>query len=78
MSRMIPSCDVDRFHIMIGATKSAKIDLEFNFKVDKNYITSDKFEINIFNPINNRLWAKYIDGDVTDFPHFKEKENDYY
>jgi len=73
VSRMIAPSDVDRFHIMIGATKSAQIDLEFNFKVDLNYITSDEFRINIFNPINNRLSCKYIDGDVTDFPLFKEK-----
>ncbi len=63
ISRKINSGDVDRFHIMIGATKSAKIDLQFEFKIDSGSIVkSNLFSIEIWNPIGNSQY--YKDGDI--------------
>lgn len=65
ISREIAPGDIDRFHIMIGSDKSAKIELSFSFKIDQNIIiNSDLFEINTWRPLNQKKYDYYIDGDI--------------
>lgn len=79
ISREIKSGDIDRFHIMIGCTKSAKLDLDFKFIIDQNQnINSDTFEVNIWNPMNKDSYDDYIDGDVLreKIENFGKKKNE--
>jgi len=63
ISRKIPSGDIERFHIMIGATKSCHLRLQFLFYVDREkFIESENFEINVWNPKNTRWHRRYQNG----------------
>jgi len=65
ISRKILSGDVERFHIMVGSNKSCKVSLRFVFKVDKSeIITSEVFEISIYNPIGSELNSEFKDGNM--------------
>lgn len=65
ISREVAPGDTERFHIMVGCKKSAKLKMEFHFKVDKNsIITSRQFEIEIHNPLNSRFYDDYLDGEI--------------
>lgn len=67
ISHKIPSGDVERFHIMIGSSKSCKAALRFEFSVDsESAIISDEFHVKISNPMNSNFdnkYNKYRDGD---------------
>jgi hypothetical protein len=61
--RKIPPGDVERFHIMIGATRSCKLKLQFSFLIDTNKsIKSDCFLIDIWNPYDSQWHHDYRDG----------------
>ena len=63
ISRKISSGDVDRFHIMVCATMSCHLRLQFEFFVDRDQIVkSVVFDINIWNPVNAELHKNYEDG----------------
>jgi hypothetical protein len=54
--------DIEKFQIMIGATKSAFIELDFEFKTNNRNIPKSKlFEIQIFNPTGLFNFDEYID-----------------
>ncbi|CAM1371545.1 hypothetical protein [Tenacibaculum xiamenense] len=84
ISREIKAGDIDRFHIMIGCSKSAQIELNFQFTVDKdNIIKSNDFQINIWNPLNSKTYDRYYtDGDVLKYEfekmnQKKDKQDDF-
>jgi len=65
ISREIPPGDVERFHIMIGSSKSSHLRMRLKFYVDKNkIIQSEEFELKIWNPRNSYLNEYYEDGDM--------------
>lgn len=67
ISRKIPPGDVERFHIMIGATASCNYDVNFIFYVDQDKVLqSDKFNITIWNPHYSWLSRRYEDGAAID------------
>jgi hypothetical protein len=60
---MIPAGGVERFHILVGASKSCNLRLRFKFSIDKNQVVaSDEFTIRIWNPRNSGLENMYMDG----------------
>lgn len=64
MSRKVPPGDIERFHIMVGASKSCRLKLRFKFFVDKDTVVeSDQFDIHIFLP-RSQTWTlrEYRDG----------------
>jgi hypothetical protein len=69
VSRVIPSGDAERFHVVVGATRSAALEIRLNFYFDGNAtISSDRFNIKVVRPSvesgvmnSNRL---FFDGDV--------------
>jgi hypothetical protein len=64
ISRMIPPGDVERFHIMVGASKSCSLRLRFKFSVDKSkVVTSEEFNIQISNPVGSGFSDEYRDGE---------------
>ena len=64
ISRKIFPGNIERFHIMIGSSKSAYLKINFKFYIDKSKtIKSKEFEIDIWNPRNYQLHRKYKDGD---------------
>jgi hypothetical protein len=63
MARHVPPGDVERFHIMIGATMSCRLTLRFKFYVDRDVqIVSDEFDVHIWNPRGSGWHADYQDG----------------
>ena len=63
LSRQIPSGEPERFHIMVGATKSCKLQARFSFSIDSSDVVySDVFSIEIWNPRNSGWDAEYVDG----------------
>jgi hypothetical protein len=63
ISRKIPPGDVERFHIMIGASMSCSLRTNFKFFVDKEkVIESEIFSIDIWNPRGSRWHEEYKDG----------------
>jgi len=65
ISRKVPSGDVERFHIMVGAPMSCHLSLRFKFFIDQTTIVeSEVFDINIWNPRNSQWHSKYKDGEV--------------
>jgi hypothetical protein len=63
ISRVIPPGEAERFHILVGATKSAALRLRFKFSIGKDaVITSDEFTVHIWNPIGSGLNYQYVDG----------------
>jgi hypothetical protein len=61
ISRRIAPGDVERFHIMVGASKSSKLRLQFKFYVDKDHIVqSEMFDVDVWNPKNSG-WEKYYE-----------------
>jgi hypothetical protein len=64
ISRMIPPGDVERFHILIGASKSCNLRLRFKFSSDRAKVSmSDEFAVQIWNPRGSRLKDDYKDGE---------------
>lgn len=64
VSRTIAPGEAERFHILVGATKSSSINLRFKFWVGTDgIITSEEFTIHILNPHQSRLNDLYKDGD---------------
>lgn len=65
ISRMIPPGEAERFHIVVGATRSCRLRVRFKFAVDKSkVIESDIFNIEIWNPRQSSYELDYIDGKV--------------
>jgi hypothetical protein len=64
MSRKVPPGDIERFHIMVGASKSCRLQLQFKFFVDKeSVVESNRFDIHIVLPRNNEwMLHEYKDG----------------
>jgi hypothetical protein len=64
MSRKIPPGDVERFHIMVGASKSCHLRIKFRFFIDKESIVeSEEFEMHVWLPRNQQSRLRtYIDG----------------
>lgn len=64
ISRKIPPGDVERFHVMIGASKSCQLKLKFCFRVDeKDQVKSGVFSVQIWNPANKSYHLRYPDGE---------------
>lgn len=64
ISKMIPSGSSESFRLMIGATKSCRMQLRFSFSIDGSQdISSDIVEIELSNPINSNWNQKFRDGD---------------
>ena len=62
ISRAIPAAGAERFHIMVGATKSCRLNLKFKFWIDKQRVVESKdFDIEILCKFNARF--SYEDGD---------------
>ena len=54
ISRVVPAGDVERFHIMIGGTKSSRLTVRFSFTLnEKDTVTSDEFELKLWNPADH-------------------------
>ena len=63
MSRKIDSGGVDRFHFTIGAIRSCRLRVQFQFSVDKDTVIKSKiFDIRIWNPRNSKWEQEYADG----------------
>jgi hypothetical protein len=63
ISRRIPSGDVERFHIMIGATMSCRLRVRFRFFIDRTSIVeSEEFDLQLWNPQNSGMAHRYKDG----------------
>jgi hypothetical protein len=63
ISRVIPPGEAERFHILVGATRSAALRLRFRFSIGKDaVVTSDEFTIHIWNPSGSGWDSDYIDG----------------
>ncbi len=63
ISRKIESGDVERFHILIGATKSCYLNLKIGFGIDgKSIVYSNNFEVRIRNLRCDRFHMMYRDG----------------
>jgi hypothetical protein len=63
ISHKIPPGDVERFHIMIGSSKSCDLRIKFKFSLDaKKIVESEEFNLELWNPKNSRLHSKYHDG----------------
>jgi hypothetical protein len=63
MSRKIPPGDIERFHIMVGASKSCHLRIKFKFLIDKDsIIESEEFDIHVWMPRNQRWQSYYRDG----------------
>jgi hypothetical protein len=61
LSRQIPPGDVERFHVLVGATRSCTLRARFRFWVDKETIVaSPEFRIEIHNP-RQRAYHKGYD-----------------
>jgi hypothetical protein len=64
ISRAIPPNDVERFHILIGASKSCNLTVKFTFSLDHDTeIHSQPFVLKIRNPRGSDYHYKYKDGD---------------
>ena len=64
ITHKITPWDIERFHIMIGATKSCFITVRFTFDIHRiGTVKSKDFIINIINPKNSYLSKEYRDGD---------------
>jgi hypothetical protein len=64
LSRKIAPGDIERFHIMIGALRSCRLTLQFSFRIDKRkVVTSDEFDVDIWNPWRSGWEQIYHDGD---------------
>jgi Tfp pilus assembly protein PilF len=76
ISRAIPPGDVERFHIMVGASMSCYLQIRFKFFIDEaTVIESGIFDIHIWNPRKSGWHHEYTDdfsrvkkGDVSLFP----------
>jgi hypothetical protein len=56
--------DVEYFSIMIGSDKSCQTEVRFEFLFDDNTpVTSEWFNLRIWNPVNERYHSNYINGD---------------
>jgi hypothetical protein len=63
VSRKIPAGDAERFQIMVGADRSASVRARFLFYLgDGLPISSDIFELKIWNPRGSGLHYRYRDG----------------
>lgn len=63
ISRMIPPGEAERFHIVVGATRSCSMRVRFKFAVDKSKVIESKiFNIEIWNPRQSSFELDYIDG----------------
>jgi hypothetical protein len=63
ISRKIAPGDIDRFHVMVGATKSCILRVRFAIVVDKDtVIRSDAFDFHLWNPKRFELHERYTDG----------------
>jgi hypothetical protein len=64
IARVIPPGEAERFHILIGATRSATLRLRLKFWIGKDAIvTSDGFIVHIWNPDGSTLNDHYKDGE---------------
>lgn len=64
IAREIPPGDVERFHILVGATKSSRLRARFKFWIGSDDIVeSNAFMIDIHNPRGSGLDKRYIDGE---------------
>lgn len=64
ISRAIPAGGVERFHIMLGASKSCMATVRFKFLVNKmDEVASDVFDVHIWSPIGSPWQYEYSDGD---------------
>jgi hypothetical protein len=63
IARKIEAGDIERFHIMIGASMSCRLRVKFRFSIDKSsVIESEEFGIHIWNPRNSGKSHRYKDG----------------
>jgi len=76
ISRTIPASEAERFHIIVGATKSCRLNLKFKFWMDKQHVVESKnFDIEIWRPLNahvpyedgEEITEKTLAGDVKSF-----------
>jgi hypothetical protein len=65
ISRRIPSGDVDRFHILIGATMSCKMKVNVDFFLDDDTVIRGRevLALTIWNPRNKSYHNRYKDGE---------------
>lgn len=64
IARKIGPGDVERFHILVGATKSSLLRVRFKFWIDSDDIVeSAVFAIHVYNPWDSGLTDIYIDGE---------------
>jgi hypothetical protein len=76
ISRQVHPGDAERFQIVIGANKSAKLVLKLRFYVDKEHVIESKpFPIEIWNPRNAGFHNEYIDGDQARIGQKQNKKN---
>ncbi|MBI4451272.1 ATP-binding protein [Candidatus Woesearchaeota archaeon] len=63
VSRVIPAGGVDRFHVLVGATKSCTMKLKFTLAIDDYEVSSDTCSMQLWNPRNCAYHLRYHDGD---------------
>lgn len=64
ISRSVAPGEVDRFHVMLGATKSAFLKARVDFYVDDAVVTAENtFELRIWNPRNRAFHEDFRDGE---------------
>lgn len=63
ISRQIAPGDVERFHVVLGATKSCKLAVRFKFYIDtKQVVVSNPIEISVYRPRNRQIPEVIKDG----------------
>jgi hypothetical protein len=78
ISYIIEPLGIERFQILIGATKSCFLKLRFTFEYDTGEIVeSSPFLLKILNPIGSELNWHYGNGDLYLLKHTHEKKGKY-